>query len=288
MVSDLCAFNLYIPYALLALSLVLCWVSQRVALTFFFGFLASGFWFGVLQKEAFGIVPVLLGCVVILRYSSSKAFKFLAHLAFFSLAFLLFFHKLPGFNNFKVFHEVQTSAACAPFSMYLNAEGGIIAFILLNTLIPLSHSAKDWKQIIMQSLFYLGLCVLTLIALATFIDYVKFDPKIPSEACLFALNNLLLVCIAEEAFFRGYLQKYMSSFCTRYQFPKVFALLGASLFFGLRHINGGIPFVALSAVAGLFYGAVYMKTGRIEASILTHFGLNLTHFLFFSYPFVLL
>jgi len=40
----------------------------------------------------------------------------------------------------------------------------------------------------------------------------------------------------------------------------------------------------LSTVAGLGYGWVYQRTGRIEASILTHFALNLVHFLLFTYP----
>ena len=32
------------------------------------------------------------------------------------------------------------------------------------------------------------------------------------------------------------------------------------------------------------YGAVYLRTGRIEASILVHFMLNVVHIFFFSYP----
>jgi membrane protease YdiL (CAAX protease family) len=124
-------------------------------------------------------------------------------------------------------------------------------------------------------------------AAATYIGYVKFDMKFPPQTYVFALNNLILVCIAEEAFFRGYIQKYLTSFCTRYQFSKLLALAIASILFGFRHLAGGPAFIGLSAIAGLFYGAAYMKTGRIEASIITHFGLNLIHFLFFSYPFLI-
>ena len=35
---------------------------------------------------------------------------------------------------------------------------------------------------------------------------------------------------------------------------------------------------------GLGYGWVYLRTERIEASILTHFLLNCIHFVFFTYP----
>jgi len=37
-------------------------------------------------------------------------------------------------------------------------------------------------------------------------------------------------------------------------------------------------------VAGIGYGWAYRRTGRIEASILTHFSLNSLHFLLFTYP----
>jgi len=42
--------------------------------------------------------------------------------------------------------------------------------------------------------------------------------------------------------------------------------------------------VVLAAVAGIVYGYAYEKTQRIEASILCHFGVNIIHFIFFTYP----
>jgi membrane protease YdiL (CAAX protease family) len=45
-----------------------------------------------------------------------------------------------------------------------------------------------------------------------------------------------------------------------------------------------VAYVALSTIAGLFYGFAYWKTKRIEASMLVHFGTNAIHFFAFSYP----
>ena len=286
MLADLHLFDFYLPYILLGLSLLLCWISKKTAAIFFIAALGAGYWFGNLKHEFFLVLPILIAFVLVLRYTSHKSLRFLAHLGFFGLAFGLFFHKIPGFNNLKVFDSAQVCNACAPFTMYLNLEGGIIAFLLLITLIPLARSGKEWAQIIQTASFWLILCVLSLMAGATYIGYVKFDLKFPAQTYVFALNNLILVCIAEEAFFRGYIQKYLTSFCMRHQFPKLLALVIASLLFGFRHLSGGPAFIGLSAIAGLFYGAAYMKTGRIEASIITHFGFNLIHFLFFSYPFL--
>lgn len=60
-------------------------------------------------------------------------------------------------------------------------------------------------------------------------------------------------------------------------------LVQAALF-GVGHYKGGIPYVIFASIAGLFYGYAYDKTKRIESAVVVHFGLNLTHFLFFSYP----
>jgi membrane protease YdiL (CAAX protease family) len=90
--------------------------------------------------------------------------------------------------------------------------------------------------------------------------------------------------MAEEAFFRGFIQKNLSLMMKKIQHGDYLALLIAAVLFGLAHYPGGIKYVILATVAGLGYVWVYLTTKRIEGSILTHFGLNLTHFLFFTYP----
>ena len=50
------------------------------------------------------------------------------------------------------------------------------------------------------------------------------------------------------------------------------------------HLAGGWRYAALAAIAGLGYGWAMRRTGRLEAAVLTHFGLNLVHLLLFSYP----
>jgi membrane protease YdiL (CAAX protease family) len=53
------------------------------------------------------------------------------------------------------------------------------------------------------------------------------------------------------------------------------------------HHHGGTIYVALSFIAGLFYGYAMMLTKRIEASIIVHFIVNLVHILMFTYPYAL-
>ena len=96
------------------------------------------------------------------------------------------------------------------------------------------------------------------------------------------ISNLFFTCIAEEGLFRGFFQEYLSSF--KYKYAEYVAILIPAVFFGAIHFPGGIKYVILATVAGSLYGWIYKVTRRIEASMLAHFMLNLTHILFFTYP----
>ena len=81
---------------------------------------------------------------------------------------------------------------------------------------------------------------------------------------------LWVIALSEEFFFRGLFQQWLTAWTAR----PIPALFAASLLFGAAHL----PFrafpnwrmAAVSAVAGLFYGLAYRKTGSIRASMVTH------------------
>ena len=101
---------------------------------------------------------------------------------------------------------------------------------------------------------------------------------------LWALNNLFFVCVAEECLFRGLIQGSLTNLVPNIFRWKWLPLVVSSSLFGLDHYEGGLPYILLAAFAGIFYGYAYWKTNKIKSSIFVHFGLNFTHFLFFSYP----
>ena len=53
--------------------------------------------------------------------------------------------------------------------------------------------------------------------------------------------------------------------------------------FGLAHLPD-LRYVLLTTLAGIGYGWVYTRTGKITASALTHTGVNWIWGLFLSYP----
>ncbi len=96
--------------------------------------------------------------------------------------------------------------------------------------------------------------------------------------------NLFFTCIAEEALFRGFLQRQLAMSLAKFRFGTWIALAVVAVLFGIAHAGGGITYVLLATVAGLGYGWAYHRTQRIEASILLHFTLNSIHILLFRAP----
>ena len=70
----------------------------------------------------------------------------------------------------------------------------------------------------------------------------------------------------------------------RYPYGNILSLISVSCLFGFAHFAGGFKYIVLAAMAGIVYGYAYQKTQRIEASILCHFGVNIFHFIFLTYP----
>lgn len=206
-----------------------------------------------------------------------------AHIAFIICSILLFMHLVPGFHNLRVFDKVRFSGDAAPFTMYLNLDKPFVGFILFTFLGSAIYKENcNTKQLIQA--IAIPLAVITLICLGAglLLHFISFEPKFPSGSWIWMLNNILLVAVSEEAFFRGYFQGYWGKRLFSKQKYYTPLLLSAFLF-GIVHTTGGPALMMLAFIAGTGYGYAYQK-GGILASILTHFTFNLLHFLLFTYP----
>jgi CAAX prenyl protease-like protein len=88
------------------------------------------------------------------------------------------------------------------------------------------------------------------------------------------LGSVVLVPIAEELAFRGYLLRFLSS--TPRLSPYVSALLAlvvSSMAFGLLHERW-----LAATLAGLAYGLLVQKTGRLQDAIAAHMVSNMVLF----------
>jgi membrane protease YdiL (CAAX protease family) len=125
-------------------------------------------------------------------------------------------------------------------------------------------------------------------ALGYFLDFARFHPqplawwKFLLLAVATFLAFLWVVALAEEFFFRAFLQRLLA----RGLHSETWGLICASILFGLAHLPfRSFPnwrFAILGGVAGVFYGIAFLKAQSVRASMVTHALVVTTWRMFFS------
>ena len=135
-----------------------------------------------------------------------------------------------------------------------------------------------------QIALHFGLLALIVIPLGTYLRFIQFDPAIAhwKSLPLDALGIFFLTAWPEELLFRGLLQ---NSFSRTFS-SQTGGWIAASVVFGLAHINnnGVFPnwrYALLAAIAGIFYGRTWRKTGSIFPAAIVHALVDTTWHLLF-------
>lgn len=282
-------YSALLSYGFLYLSVILLWVPDCRKIPVWGFALLTSIVLGLIshQLDMIAIIPIIL-LALAAYYSQAERMHILvrviAGIFVLILSIGLAAHQLPGFHNLNVLDHVYISNNAIPFTLYLNFDKTVVGIFILGFGYQLISTRKEWLQLFKQVAVKAPIVILVVIVAAFILGYVRFDPKIPDSIFIWAITNLLFVCMAEEAFFRGFIQKNLSLMMKKIRYGNYVALLIAAILFGLVHYAGGAKYMILATVAGMGYGWVYLTTKRIEGSILTHFGSNLIHFLFFTYP----
>lgn len=200
------------------------------------------------------------------------------------LVLLLAVHALPGFDNPIVVPEMVLSPGALPYRQHLNFDKTLAGILVLAGGVALLRTWRGWTATVRQAA-PIALTTLVVVLLASFaLGYVRFDPRWTPVFWFWAPINLLTTCVSEEAFFRAFLQRETALALEGRPYATPIAVGASAVLFGLAHAAGGWRYVLLATLAGAGYAVAYQRTGRVEAAILTHFAVNATHFLLFTYP----
>jgi hypothetical protein len=199
-------------------------------------------------------------------------------------AFGFALHRFPGFHNPVLAEGVVVSPGAAPFTLHANFDTAVAGIVLMGVFCAPIRERGAWLPMLRRTAPVLAATLAVVLGAGWMSGYVRPDIKWTPLAPWFLAINLLFTCVTEEAFFRGFILGGLARGMARWRYGSALAVAVSTLLFGLAHARGGAALVVLAALAGLGYAAAYLRSGRIEGAILTHFALNAVHFVAFTYP----
>jgi len=237
---------------------------------------------GVIDPVAFAAPALLVLAAAWVRPGSGHGARVSGHVLFLLLAGALFLHLAPGFHNPLVIAPAALSVDAVAFAMYLNLDKPLVAFWVVLALAP-PMAGADPRRTLLAAVLTCGAAVLACLGIAMALGVVSWAPKWPDSGWIWLINNALLVTLAEEALFRGYVQQQLATRWRHRPWGAWAALGVAAVLFGLAHFAGGWQWMLLATIAGAAYGVAY-RHGGLAAAVLAHLGLNAAHFGLFTYP----
>jgi len=149
---------------------------------------------------------------------------------------------------------------------------GVAAFVFLRRLEGIGY-AVDWRRgYAWNFALHFAVFAAITIPLGIKIGFLTFEPTLARARSLplSVIGILFFTAWPEEFLFRGLLQNLLSR-TLKNEWAGLFV---ASAIFGLAHIlHAPFPnwkYVGLAAIAGLFYGRAWMKTGSLVPGTLIH------------------
>jgi uncharacterized protein len=207
-----------------------------------------------------------------------------AHVVMLAMCAGLMLHVVPGFANRRILNNVVLGPGAAPYSQYLNVDKLVAGLFLLVLYAPELLTRDEGLRHLRGFAWRFAALVSVVIVLALTLGSVRWDPKWPSWFPLWAAILLVFAVMPEEALFRGVVQTWLTRRLGRSRAAEVSSMTIAGALFGIAHLAGGLTYVVLAGVAGIGYGWIFATTRSISAAIAAHAGLNVVHFLLFTYP----
>lgn len=267
-----------------------------ISLSFYFvkdGFARAGFFImvmgtGIYIQRLEWSSLLFIGALATFIYYGQNAIKPLLRGVLFLLGLIAsvfaIFYPIPGIINWQVVKAFQFSYKAIPYGVSLSIPSFLTALFFLWFSNASLMNEGNWEETIKKSLIIALLGAIVWSAAAYYMGVVTIDIKPTNFYFLWGFHYLFFVCAAQEVIFRGMIQNFLMLRLQIIQGGKWLALGLAAVIFSLLYYQAGWIQMGLAIILGLFSGYAYLRTRKIEASILVHFFISSTHFLLLSYP----
>ena len=158
------------------------------------------------------------------------------------------------------------------FNKILLLDAGIYGFVLIRQLdgagFDLRLRALDFGVGLREAAFYTPIALFLGLGLG-FLHFHRVWPGFAAMAGAW-IFTFFFIAVPEELFFRGWLQNLLER-----RMGRMPSLLLTAALFGLAHFNKRAAhfnwrYVAMAAIAGLFYGRAWRSRRRVASSAITH------------------
>ncbi len=248
---------------------------------------------GLMPLQIWVINIVFFGLLLSYKLQNREGFKAILWIAVLITGLIIGLYRPQGFNYPLLFSIEALHTAGKPFDLYINT-GKLLAGYL--ALVVLIQYIKD-KNAFMYNTQHQVLLIVFLngvvVGVATILLQLKWHPK-PEFIWLtliFLTSNLLVTVVTEEVFMRLIVQRQITQWLNNIEklngkalYIEGIAVTTTSLIFLITHSTQSVATSITFFIAGFAYAFAYSLTKNITAPIATHFGVNLLHFCFLTYP----
>ena len=276
-----------IAYLFLILAILSIWIHRKILV--WGSLLAVGlsfaFYGDLIRVQAFIPLVIVGGGYFFANLELSQFWRLFTCMIAAIITIALYTHFVKGFNNILVFTAFRSSLDATPLNIYANFDKGAIAAIMLGFYLPVIKTRKELYSCLLATIPWMLFTALGVLALAQFLQIIKWDPKLPLITLMWLTIQLFFVAIPEEVFYRGFIQNEIVKRLNN-PFGSTLAILVTSLLFTGIHILilPNLAFLTTIFITSILYGIIYQLTGKIESAIITHYFTNICHFFFFTYP----
>ena len=283
---------LSLPYGLLWLAIVSIWWKPSIVwwTLLLAASAAVGFHTQVLSESALILTVTLWLFCFLSFYVRAPRIRVPTRFVIIILTCMILVQYFEGFQPWRPVINIDWANRVIPFTHTIHYAHALLGLCILGMhATPLIRRSPDWVILLKDSAPIALTACFSIYMIAYYDPVVSMHFRWNSYYKFWALCQVLFVCVAEEAIFRGMIQCPLSRLFERwtvFRFPIGIwvALLIASAFYTLRHVYEGESVMIYNGIAGLFYGYAYLRTRRIESSIFVHWMLSSFDILVFSYP----